>query len=114
MTQEPKNVDRPIGLALLSGMVFSASVIIIGVILLVLHPTSSASHVLPVAVALHEMRALNPTAWISIGIFALILTPVFRVFVALLSFAKVKDWRFVVVSAIVLAAMIASWLLGKA
>lgn len=57
---------------------------------------------------------LKSVAVIETGLLLLILTPVFRVFVSLFVFLEEKDYRFVLISAVVFVVLIVSFLLGKA
>lgn len=60
------------------------------------------------------LLALKPYAIIMLGLFILILTPVFRVGVSILVFLKEKDTRFVYITGLVFVILIVSFLLGKA
>jgi uncharacterized membrane protein len=53
-------------------------------------------------------RGGDGEALIQVGILALIATPVVRVIVSLLGFARERDWAFVVLTAIVLVALASS------
>ncbi|MNO06317.1 hypothetical protein D3C81_2280520 [compost metagenome] len=57
---------------------------------------------------------MKSVAIIQTGLLLLILTPVFRVFVSLFVFWAEKDYRFVLITAVVFVILIASFLLGKA
>ncbi len=56
--------------------------------------------------------ALDGTAWVSLGLAALILTPVTRVAISLIAFAVQRDRTFVVITGVVLAILVTSFWLG--
>ena len=57
--------------------------------------------------------ALKPYAVILAGLMLLIITPVFRVGVSIVEFAKERDFRYVGITALVFVILIISFLLGK-
>ena len=60
------------------------------------------------------MAALRPAAYLSLGLVVLIGTPFVRVAGSLVVFARERDRRYVLVTAIVLLVMCASVVLGRA
>lgn len=58
--------------------------------------------------------AFKSFALIALGLFLLILTPIFRVAVSVFTFALERDWLYVVFTVIVLAVLLVSFFLGKA
>ncbi|HEU4586990.1 MAG TPA: DUF1634 domain-containing protein [Gemmatimonadaceae bacterium] len=56
--------------------------------------------------------ALEPAAIIQLGIVLLIATPVARVFLTLIAFAIQRDWMYVLISAVVLALLTYSLVVG--
>ena len=56
--------------------------------------------------------ALDGTAWVALGLAALILTPVTRVAISLIAFAVQRDRTFVAITAAVLAILLTSFWLG--
>lgn len=114
MAQENrKDIDHPVAMVLLAGMIASIALMLIGLMLLIAHPGPHVAHVLPVGRAVTEALHLHASGWLSLGLFVLILTPVARVIMAGASFAWIRDWRFVCVSLIVLAAMLAGMVVEK-
>jgi uncharacterized membrane protein len=61
-----------------------------------------------------RLMALDPAAYLSLGLIVLIATPFVRVAGSLVAFARERDRRYVLITAVVLAVMCASVLLGKA
>jgi uncharacterized membrane protein len=54
----------------------------------------------------------DPLAVIALGLLVLIATPVLRVAVSIVTFALERDWVYVLITALVLCILIASFLLG--
>ncbi len=73
--------------------------------------TTSFPH--SIAAVAHGLRAGDPVSIIALGLLLLLLTPVLRVAVSIVAFALEHDWRYVVITTIVLLILIASFLLGK-
>jgi len=55
----------------------------------------------------------DPKGMIAFGLLILLLTPVMRVAVSILAFAVEHDWRYVVITIIVLSILIISFVLGR-
>jgi len=111
--QITKDIDRPIMYTLLYGMLASVVLLVVGLILLFTHPQSHQFHVLPPHKAVLEIAKFHASGWLSLGLFILILTPVARVAMAIASFAFIKDWKYVLVSIVVLVAMMVGLFSGK-
>lgn len=101
------------------GVLLSATVITVGIVLFFVRDAQFA-HVLldlPFPHSLGDvMSGLaqgNPVAIIALGLLLLLSTPVVNVAVSIVAFAVEGDKRYVVIAALVLAILIASFLLGK-
>jgi uncharacterized membrane protein len=57
---------------------------------------------------------LDPAAYLSLGIIVLIATPFVRVAGSIVAFARERDRRYVAITAVVLAVMCLSLVVGKA
>lgn len=108
-----------IGGILLVGVILSACIILIGLIMLPFRPGGLTTgrienfpHTLPTLWA--GLLALHPQAIIELGAVVLILTPFLRVAVSVVTFALERDRKYVVITLIVLIVLIISFLLGKA
>ena len=91
--EEMNQIELVIGQVLRVGVVISAIVILIGILLLVFTgKTGYAANVYPITVKaiLTGIVALKPFAILMLGLFLLILTPVLRVVVSIYAFAKEK------------------------
>ena len=102
-----------IGWILQGGVLLSASIILIGLLMLPLHPGGfSVSGLLSFPQSFSQVWAgllvLHPQAIIALGLLLLIATPILRVAVSILAFALERDLRFVVITVIVLAILLLS------
>lgn len=122
--QPPTNRERnknfattSIGWILQSGVLLSAAVIILGILLLPLRPGGlSPERVLAFPATISQVVAglliLRPQAIITLGLLLLIATPVIRVAASILVFAVERDRKFVVITLIVLAILLVSLFFG--
>jgi len=102
-----------IGWILQGGVMLSASIILIGLLMLPLRPGGfSVQRFLSFPQTLSQVWAgllvLHPQAIIALGLLLLIATPVLRVAVSIVAFALERDLRFVVITALVLAILLLS------
>lgn len=114
--EETQQVEIIISRCLQVGVLLSAIIIFAGLMLFIVtgksgypgstYPTS------PLAV-FAGAALLKPYAVILLGLFILILTPVFRVGVSTIAFLKEKDYLYVGITLIVFVILIISFLLGK-
>jgi len=106
-----------IGWVLQAGVILSAAVIAIGLLLMALQPDTFAPAQLQqfphtFAQVATGVPALRPQAVIALGLLLLIATPVLRVAVSLVTFAVERDWRFVVITLLVLLILLFSIFFG--
>jgi uncharacterized membrane protein len=105
-------VERLIRVVLLAGMSVSVSLMAAGLVLTVARGVGLPRDVVPVADLAPALVALDPAAYLSLGLIVLVATPFVRVAGSLVAFAREGDGRFVAVSAVVLVAMGVSVALG--
>jgi uncharacterized membrane protein len=91
------------------GSVLSALVMVIGVLLAFMEG-GSAAQTAPLSAGALVMRAvaLDPLAVTQLGILLLLLTPVFRIVIAVIAFGVERDYRYVLISSGVLIVVLAS------
>ena len=114
-------VERIVSLVLRAGVILSASIICIGLALLAAKGTIAPGMRLEAALSyprsasalIAGLFALDPASVITLGLLVLIATPFARVAVSIAAFAVERDWRYVAVTALVLAILIAGILVGK-
>ncbi len=109
-----------IGWILRGGVMLSATIILIGFVLLLVHIEGQPGFVMSIGTSPHSfsqvwsgLQVLQPQAIIATGLLLLIATPVITVTTSLVAFAIERDRRFVVITSVVLAILLASMLIGK-
>lgn len=123
-SEEDRGMDRLIGAALRYGVLTSIAFILAGLALLlarggaadVLGANSplNTSTISPAAVA-SGLTSLDPLSLILLGLMLLIATPVLRVALGIASFARERDWLYVLITSIVFVnLMIAIFVLPSA
>jgi uncharacterized membrane protein len=106
-------VERMIHVVLLAGIAVSVVLMAAGLALGLLNGTGISRGVVPLADLPRAAWGLSPAALLSLGLIVLIATPFVRVAGSLIAFAREGDRRYVVLTAVVLAVMCASVLLGR-
>jgi uncharacterized membrane protein len=117
-----RTVEKVVGRVLRIGVTLSATIICLGLVLLAVKGIITNEMRIDAAIpyprdlgALFSgLLGLDPASVIALGLVVLIATPITRVFVSIIAFAFERDWRYVAVTAIVLAILIVGIALGKA
>jgi uncharacterized membrane protein len=116
-----EQVDLFVGNLLRYGVLIAAAVTLLGGIpyLLIVLPAYHTFHGVPTGLnsvrgVIDGVRALDSRAVIQLGILLLIATPIARVALSLVAFAKQRDRTYVVVTAIVLVILLWSFSGGRA
>jgi uncharacterized membrane protein len=105
-------LNRLIQMALMSGLIVSMVLMLIGTVLYFFHNTAGGAISMDVGSLLPGMAAGNPLAFMVLGIIVLMVTPALRVAVAALGYLLDGDWVFALVSAGVVVVLTASVLIG--
>jgi len=113
-----RQAEVVIAFILRAGVVISGTIIAVGILLYYLRvatgkslPADTIPHTLPMVT--RGLATGDPLAIITLGLLLLLLTPVIRVAVSIGAFAIEHDWRYVVITTIVLIILIVSFFLGK-
>ncbi|MGG4552425.1 DUF1634 domain-containing protein [Paenibacillus humicus] len=109
-------VEIAISKMLRIGIVLAGLVIVVGLVLfLVTGDSGYPGDTFPTSLPeiWRGIVELKSVAIIEAGLILLILTPVFRVFVSMFAFIHEKDYRFVLISILVLVILALSFALGK-
>jgi uncharacterized membrane protein len=96
-----ERMNRTMYLVLVTGMVLSFSIMIIGLMLYAINPIEGTT--LPLDRLFDGIVHGNPIAVIDLGIVLLIATPLVRIVAAGITFGIEKDYRFVGIAIFVLA-----------
>lgn len=109
-----------IGWILRGGVILSATIILIGFLLLLLLPGGISVPAVSLGSFPHTLGQvwsglllLQPQAIIALGLLFLIAVPVITVIMSIVAFAIERDRRFVVIAGIVLVILITSLLIGR-
>jgi uncharacterized membrane protein len=116
MKKDIERTELKIAKLLTVGVLTSAAVILIGLVMYLV--TGSGGYpdgAFPTdpAAILQGLLALRPYAVILLGLFLLILTPIFRVGVSIIVFIREKDKLYVIITSAVFIILIVSLVLGK-
>ncbi len=107
-------VERTVRTVLAAGIALSVALLAIGLALAAGAGDGIPHVIVPVPELARGLVALDAAAYLSAGLIVLIATPFVRVAGAILAFAAARDLRYVAVTALVLAVMCLSVLLGRA
>ena len=114
--RELNSVEIFVSRSLRTGVLLSAGVILVGLIkFLMLGESGYPGETYPTQIQDIIVGALQlkPFAIISAGLVLLILTPISRVGISILVFAKEKDWLYVGISTLVFVVLVCSFAFGK-
>ena len=106
-------IERMVSRVLVVGITISVALMAVGLVLSVWDAEGLPSHVVPLVDLPGALRSLDPAAYLSLGIIVLIATPFVRVAGSIVAFAREHDRRYVVITAVVLAVMCLSVVLGR-
>jgi uncharacterized membrane protein len=107
-------IERMVSRALAAGITVSVAFMAAGLILGLVDKEGMPSHAVPLADLPSLLGALDPAAYLSLGLLLLIATPFVRVAGSMVAFALQRDRRYVLVTALVLAVMCLSVVVGRA
>jgi uncharacterized membrane protein len=99
-----QRMNRTMYLVLVTGLVLSFSIMIIGLVMYAITPTEGTT--LPLDRMLDGIFHANPIAVIDLGIVILIATPLVRILAAGITFGLEKDYRFLGIAIFVLAMIV--------
>ena len=114
-TEDAKNhreLNQVIHRMLVIGLILSASVLLAGLVLGAITHQPVPSKVLNVRQVLDGLRTGSPASVLSLGILLLIATPVLRVVGSLFEFVTTRNWRYALVTSLVLLILALSAYVG--
>jgi uncharacterized membrane protein len=107
-------VERTVSRVLIVGIAVSVVLMAIGIVLSALDSVGMPRGVTPLAQLPAGLAALEPGAYLSLGLITLIATPFVRVGGSIIAFAREHDRRYVLITAVVFTVMCLSVLVGRA
>ena len=112
-----RKTDLFISNILRGGVLLSAAIIIIGVVMFyvryAMHVADTHSFPHSLGAVISGIAQGDARSVIVLGLLVLLMTPVLRVAVSIVAFAVERDWRYVVITAIVLFVLLLSFFLGR-
>jgi uncharacterized membrane protein len=114
-------VEIIVSFVLRSGVILSAAVLCVGLVLFIIKGNISNAPRIDAAIPyprdlkalLSGILSLDPASVITLGLLVLIATPFTRVAVSIVAFWIERDWRYVVVTALVLTILILGIVVGR-
>lgn len=107
-------IERTVSRILLVGIAVSVALMATGLLLGAVDEEGMPSGVVPLAELPSGLAAPDPAAYLSLGLIVLVATPFVRVAGSMVVFARQRDRRYVLVTAVVFVVMCLSVALGKA
>ncbi len=114
--ERTKSMEITISNLLRIGVLISAGLILLGLVLLVGKGGSGypgATFPTSLAAIYSGLLTLKPDAVILAGLLLLVLTPVLRVAVSIIAFWQERDYRYMVIATVVLLVLMIGFCLGK-
>lgn len=112
--REIEDLNLVIYHVLRGGVVLSVLLVGLGLALGAVNPDTLPMSPLGPGPLAHELLRLSATGFLSLGVVAMILTPVARVLLSILAYVRKKDRPYVLVTAIVLVNLLVGMLFGLA
>jgi uncharacterized membrane protein len=107
-------LDAVVHRLLVVGLAISTALMLIGLALDLLLQREMPTVVPDLGEVWTRVLAIRPSGFLALGLLALIATPIIRVIGSVIIFAYERDWRFALITLIVLAIVTLSLLLGRA
>jgi len=107
-------IERTVNVVLTAGIVVTVALLVAGLVLSIVKGQGLPTRIVPLADLPSLLAELDAAAYLSLGIVVLIATPFVRVAGTIVAFARARDRRYVLMTAVVLVVMCASVLLGRA
>jgi uncharacterized membrane protein len=107
------SIERTVNRILTVGIVLTVALLAAGLVLSIAGGKGLPTRVVPLADLPSLVADLDPAAYLSLGLIVLVATPFVRVAGSIVAFARERDGRFVLVTAVVLAVMCLSVVLGR-
>lgn len=106
-------LEHLISRVLRTGVLTCLVLVVVGFILLAIHPAGAMHMVLPLREIFPAMLHGQGTAFIDLGILVLLATPLARVIITGIGFAWQREWPFALISLVVLLILMASIIIGS-
>jgi uncharacterized membrane protein len=111
--QQTRDLNDAVHQILVVGLVVSTALLLSGLILALLSGQPLPTAMLPLSEAWQQALALQPAGLLSLGLLALLITPIVRVIGSAIVFIWERDWLYTTITLTVLAVMIVSVIVGR-
>jgi uncharacterized membrane protein len=108
---EVEDINRLIYHVLRAGVIVSVAILVFGFVLVAFTGHSIPDRSIPPRALGQPLYTFTPEGYLSLGVLILIFTPVVRVLLSLVSFARERDRQYVLMTAIVFANLLVSLVL---
>lgn len=105
-------LNKRVARVLRVGAVTSTVLIVVGLAMLLVNHSEDVGAALSLTKLLSSIAGVQPAAFLTMGILAMIITPIARVFVLVAGFHSHKDTAFVIIGSVVLGILLLSIILG--
>ncbi len=105
-------LNRRVAKVLRVGSVISAAFIVIGLAMLLVNRSQDVGAAFSLGRLVSSISQIKPGAFLTLGILAMIVTPIARVFILVGGFYSHKDTKFVIIGSVVLGILLLSIILG--
>ena len=107
-----RELNQAVHRMLILGLILSTAALLAGLGLSVISHRRLPSKVLGFGEIFAGLKTGTPAGFLSLGILLLIATPALRVFGSLVEFVRKRDWRYALVTSIVLIILVISAVIG--
>lgn len=111
-TTDPHRLDHWVHRTLLAGLIVSGLLLVVGLTVMLVQGHEQAPKSEPFLTVLRDSARFNGPAVTTLGLLALMITPIVRVAVLLVGWTIERDWRFAGVALAVLVLLCMSLTLG--
>jgi uncharacterized membrane protein len=112
--EERRDLNDVVHKVLVVGLMVSTVVLVTGIVLGLIEHRPMPDATISVGEAVSRVIGLRPSGFLNLGLLILIVTPILRVIGSIFVFIYEHDWRYVGITALVLAIMLFSLLSGRA
>lgn len=114
VAENVRKINALVHWLLIIGLTAAAVLMVAGVLLGLFTGQGLPDAMVPLSDLLAELGRFNPAAFLSLGLLVLIATPILRVAGSILGFALERDWRYALITTVVLVIVLLSIFLGQA
>jgi len=113
LKQEVERLNRIVHDLLLIGLGISTTLMVIGIVLQIVSGDPLPQVMIPPHMIFTDIMAGLPDGFFTLGLMMLIATPILRVAGSVIIYAYERDWRYTLVTGVVLTIVILSIILGR-